>query len=246
MTKSLKNEAGGSSKAGKRLGTWQRNQLVEAYESRGTHRSNLWMVYSPKAQADFVLRSDIEFGHFLLAESDPDIEAVDYAPAKRVGEYAGEGLATAVDADLRLRSGTVIWREIKHSDEVASGAQTRANLQLLIQAKLAAELNVRHEVLTEVQIFENPQRILNWMRIIPWISQAREWPLLEYISVITRLLKARQCIELREIHELADGQNNALYIAALFRGVQLGRFGSDVNEMTLSDFSRFYLPGRPQ
>lgn len=56
-----------------RLGTRMRGALTEAYESRGGGKSNLWLVYSPKADKDFVLRSDLEFGHFLLAESDPEI-----------------------------------------------------------------------------------------------------------------------------------------------------------------------------
>lgn len=219
-----------------RLGTRMRGALTEAYESRGGGKSNLWLVYSPKADKDFVLRSDLEFGHFLLAESDPEIEKIDYAPGKRVETFAGEGIATIVDAEITLQGGTVVWREIKRSEDVQHGAQGRANLQLMVQLRAAEKVCARHELLTEKDIFANPMRIRNWLRIIPWLAQARAWPLQQYLGAVSTLLKRRGLVTLEQVLELGndDDATCPLYAAALFKTLQSGGYGHDLNERPLS------------
>lgn len=217
-----------------------RGQLAEAYGARGHGRSNLWLVYSPKADRDFVLRSDLEFGHFLWVESDPAIKRVDYAPAKRVASIAGDAFGTVVDAEIELQVGVHIWREVKSSTDLESDATTRANLQLLIELQAATELAARHEVVTEKDIYACPQRIHNWLRIVPWLAQAREWTLIDFQNDVAALINARRHVTLDEVRVLGPPDRAALYLAALFRSVQQGRFASDLNELPLSPQSLFY------
>lgn len=219
-----------------------RGQLASAFASRGHHRSNLWFVYSPKAGKDTVLRGDLEYGHFLLAESDPDVQRVDYAPAKRVSEMAGEAIGTIVDAEVTLRSGAVVWREIKQSSDVEHGAQGRANIQLMIQLQAAAAVAARHELLTEKEIFSQPQRIHNWLRIVPWLAQARDWPLHDFGNLVASLVQARGSVEYHEVLDLEEGPQRPLLVAALFRAVQFGHIGSDLDTHPLTRRSRFFSP----
>ncbi len=58
---------------GPRLGTQSRGKLAAAYGQRGVGPNSLWYVYSPRGQSDWVLRSDLEWDHFVLTESDPTI-----------------------------------------------------------------------------------------------------------------------------------------------------------------------------
>jgi len=233
----------GGARPGIRLGTRLRGALAEAYQSRGHGKSTLWAAFSPKSGKDVVFRSSVEFGHFLLVESDPNIENVDYSPGTRIETYAGEGAATIVDAEVTLKSGAVVWREVKNSEDVTHGSIGRANLQLLIQIKAAEGVSARHELLTEKEIYACPQRIRNWMRILPWIAQARAWPLHEYASRVAGLLRRQTNVTLGEVLELGDGANRALYAAALFKAMQSGSYASDLNEQPLSLWSRFRLHG---
>lgn len=230
-------------RSGIRLGTSMRGVLADAYHARGHGRSGLWLTYSPKADKDVVLKSDIEFGHFLLVESDPDVVNVDYAPARRLQTYAGEGIATIVDAELTLSNGTVVWREVKCSEDVENGATGRANLQLLIQIKAAEAVAARHELITEKEIYANPMRIRNWMRIVPWLAQAREWPLHAYVSEVAALMRTRGNVVLADVLNLGDSRDSAIYAAALFRAVQRGRYGNDLAERPLTSRSVFRLQG---
>lgn len=228
-----------------RLGTQMRAQLAEPYASRGHHHSSLWLAFSPKANADVVLRSDLEFGHFLLAESDPSVVKVDYAPQKRVAQAAGEAVGTIVDAEVTLRNGTVIWREIKCSEDVAHGTTTRANTQLMAQVQAAGLVGAMHEVLTEKEIYAQPQRTQNWLQVIPWLAQAREWPLYEFRLGVVALLNARRSVEFEDVLALGNVTTAALYAAALFDRVQYGFILSDLDTLPFTACSRFYLREAP-
>lgn len=228
---------------GARLGTRLRGKLAEAYDSRGHHRSNLWYVYSPKARADVVLRSDVEFGHFLLVESDANIVHVDYSPEKRIARIAGVEYGTIVDAELTLRDGMRVWREVKRSEDVEQGAQTRANVQLMVQMKAAAFAGVTHELITDKQVFAQPQRIHNWLRIVAWQSQARFHPLEQYTRAVLKIIKTRREVCLADIAALGPDVEIGLFCAAAFQLVQQGLVGSDLDVVTLTWQSRLFLVG---
>ena len=225
---------------GTRLGTQMRGELAEAFNQRGHMKSSLWLVYSPKAKRDVVLKSKLEFGHFLLVESDPDIERVNYAPQKRVVELYGEAIGTVLDAELVRRSGVVVWREVKSSEDLAVGAQGRANSQLMAQAKAAGMLNAVHEVLTEKEIFSQPQRILNWINILPWISQCQTVSLDDAKKNVLQLLRKRKEISFQQLKEHAGTEAYPFMAAALFSLVQNGFARSDLDTKPFTLRSRFF------
>jgi len=228
--------------SGARPGTRLRGQLAQAYEARGGHQNILWLHYSPKARQDVCLSSDLEYGHFLLAESDTSIDKVNYAPAKQVARVAGESFGTIVDAEVRLKTGEVIWREVKHSSDLAEGEANRANLQILIQQQAAKDAAARHEVLTEKEIFACPQRIRNWHRVIVWLAAAREWALHDYAIDVATLMRRHGRIEFREALSLGDSEHASLYGAALLQEVQRGAFHSDLDVRPFTPSSIFCVP----
>ena len=227
-----------------RPGIRLRGLIAEAYEARGGHQNILWLHYSPKAKRDFVLSSDLEYAHFLLAESDTRIDKVDYAPRKRVARIAGETFGTVVDAEVQLKSGEVVWREVKFSEDLAEGEANRASLQILIQRQAANDAAVRHEVLTEKEIFACPQRIRNWHRVVAWLAAAREWALHDYALEVAGLIRRFGRIEFREALALGDAEHAALYGAALLQEVLRGSFHSDLDVKPFTPRSIFYAPGR--
>lgn len=227
-----------------RLGTRLRGQLARAYDARGGSQSILWYQFSPKAKRDFVLSSDLEYGHFLLAESDIATDKIDYAPRKRVATVAGEILATCVDAEVQLKTGEVIWREVKYSADLEQGAANRASLQILVQQQAARDAGVKHEVLTEKEIFACPQRTRNWHRIVAWLAAARDWALHDYAIEVATLIRHRRHVEFREALELGRPEDASLYGAALLQQVQRGVFCSDLDVEPFTPRSLFYLPDR--
>lgn len=220
--------------SGARLGTRLRGRLAEAYSSRGHHKSSLWYVYSPRTDRDWVLRSDPEWGHFLLAESDPRIATIDYAPAREIVRVGDEDQATELDAIVTYKDGVVEWREIKSSEDELKKLDVRARHQREAQAEAAFRKGARYVRYTERQIYACPQKIINWSRVVAWLAAVRGRSLYFERVEIASLLKAHGPVSIGEIKELGSGPEVACYVAAALKGVQDGIFTSDLDDKPLN------------
>jgi len=89
-----------------------------------------------------------------------------------------------------------------------------------------------------------PMRLQNWNRLIPYLAQARDWPLNEFGNGVATLLHTCQEVALSDVTALAEPGQEALYIAALLRGVQFGLFQSNLNETPWGLRSRFWRAGQ--
>lgn len=227
----------------KRLGTQLRGKLQHAYDSRGKSTSILFMHYSPGCRQDVVFPSQIEFLHFHHVEWDSRIASINYTPLKRVALFAGELLGAIVDVEITMKSGEVIWREVKSKDELAVGAESRANLQLLIQTRTAKGENVRHEIWTEDQIYREPLLLRNRIRAMTWLAGARDFVLDEHERAVLGLLRRLRAAEFRHFLALGESTQQGLFGAALLNLVRRGRVLSDLDAKPFSGRSKFYLGG---
>lgn len=110
---------------GPRLGTQFRGKFAVAYGQRGVGPNSLWYVYSPRSQSDLVLRSDLEWGHFVLVESDPTIVSCSYQPAKQNLSLDGKMVDIPVDAIITHSDGSVEWLRVRF----AGGERDEQSLQ---------------------------------------------------------------------------------------------------------------------
>ncbi len=223
-----------------KLGTQLRGKLQKDYLVRGKTRYSLWYAYSPKARADVVLHGDVQYYHFLLVESDPEVASANYDVQQHARRIVGEELGRVVNVEIRMADGTVVWRCVR-AEEKDFLATAVANLQLLIDQRVHKELPQRAEVFTGTEITANPVRIQNWNRLLPYLGQARAWPLHEFGNEVATLLHTHDEVALSEVTALAEPGLEALYVAALIHGIQLGRFRSNVNEKPWGQGSRFWV-----
>lgn len=179
-----------------------RGALASAYGARGHLSSDLFYAYSPRMDEDVVLRGALEFAHFLLTESDPTIAGANYAPAEKVTLLAGGGIASLVTAEVVDNKGSTTWREVKASQALERSNSYRMELRLSIQRRISDEWPTEHAVFTELEIYANPQRIRNWNRVIAWLSQARQFPLVEERHRIIKLIRERRRVSLGEVLSL--------------------------------------------
>jgi hypothetical protein len=213
---------------GARLGTRLRGALANAYQARGAGQSNLTFAYSAKADMDVVLRSTLEFGHFLLCEGCSEITSVVYNGGLQPGIVDGRVVMTEFDAVVTMSSGMVEYREVKSSDELADPESGRTDLQLAAQAAIAVYEGGRHVVMTEREIFANEMLIRNWNRVLPWLAQVRDIPLDEHLNAVRRLVESAGAICLADVVNLGEADESAVFGAAALKGVQTGLFLSDL------------------
>lgn len=231
----------GKGKPKGKLGTQFRGKLQSGYAARAKAHYNLWCCYSPKARADVLLHGDPQYFHFLLVESDPEVKEVTYDVADLVRRVVGEQLAELVCAELRMVDGRVVWRCVR--DEATEALSTKVdNLRLLIGQRIHAELPTHVEIHLTPEITANGVRIQNWSRILPYLAQARSWPLHEVGNQVATFLHTRTEVALCDVIALAERGREALYVAALLHGVQFGHFQSNLNEMPWGTTrSRFWV-----
>jgi hypothetical protein len=223
-----------------RLGTQLRGKLQKDYLARGKTRYSLWYAYSSKAQADVVLHGDTQYYHFLLVESDPHVSSANYEAQAHAAQIVGEELGEVVTAELSMADGSTVWRCVR-AEESASLTTKVENLRLFSEQCEHKGLPTRVEVLCAHEITANPVRIQNWNRLQPYLAQARGWPLHEFGNELAALLRTHNEVALSEVTALSSPGQESLYIAALLRGVQLGRYQSNLNEKAWGLSSRFWV-----
>jgi hypothetical protein len=156
---------------GSRLGTRFRGKLAASYGQRGVGPNSLWYVYSPRTRTDWVLRSDLEWDHFVLAESDPEIVNCVYAPDKHTVPLHGETITLEINAVVTHRDGTVEGRRVRYSTDEADGVQALVRAR---QKAAAEALGMRYSVWSEEAIRSNQMILANWRRVIAWLAAVRD------------------------------------------------------------------------
>ena len=104
-------------------------------------------------------------------------------------------------------------------------------------------LTAVHKLITDKQVFAQPQRIHNWLRIVAWLSQARFHPLEHYTRAVLKIIKTRSEVRLADIAALGPAAEMGLFCAAAFQVVQKGLVGSDLDVLPLTWQSRLFLVG---
>jgi hypothetical protein len=216
---------------GARLGTRFRGKLAASYGQRGVGPNSLWYVYSPRSRTDWVLRSDLEWDHFVLAESDPDLVNCVYAPDTLSVSLHGETVMLEIDAVLTQRNGTVEGRRIRYSTDDAGGLQA---VMLAKHTEAAEALGMRYSVWSEEQVRRNHMQLANWRRVIAWLAAARDRSLAAYELDLERAMKSEAEMTLADIEVRFGEATFPLYAAAAFSGIQQGKYLSDLDKAPLS------------
>jgi hypothetical protein len=217
---------------GPRLGTQFRGKLASAYGQRGVAMSSLWYVYSPRTQRDWVLKSDLEWDHFVLAEADSLITTANYAPDAMSLEIEGEVQSVPVDAVLNYTDGRTEWREIRYADK--SPVSEATNRKTASRCEAATRMGVKYVLGTETEVRPNVTLLANWRRVLAWMSAARERSLAPYQEELATMINARQSISLGHLELAVGEQGFPMYAAALFSDLQHGKYASDLAVVPLS------------
>lgn len=216
---------------GSRLGTRFRGKLAASYGQRGVGPNSLWYVYSPRTRTDWVLRSDLEWDHFVLAESDPEIVNCVYAPDKHTVPLHGETVTLEIDAVVTQRDGTIEGRRIRYSTDEADGVQAP---KLAMQTAAAKALGMRYSVWSEEAIRRNHTLLANWRRAIAWLAAARDRSLAAFELELERAVRSEAEMTLADIEARFGEASFPLYAAAAFSGIQRGTYRSDLDKTPLS------------
>lgn len=221
-----------------RLGTQFRGKLAAAYNLRGHQSGNLYFVYSPRTNRDWVLCGDLAWAHFLLVEGDPNVLVADYAPQVHVIETDSSENRTEIHAQVTLFDGHVEYRVFAYAR-----AASKRSTEWERAVRLAALQGYQYVRYTEEEIFAKPHRLANWKRAIAWISAARGHLLLSMQNEISSMLAAQQVASLQQIISMGHATLGPCYLAAIFRGIQERIYWSDLDHSPINKNTLIGLAG---
>lgn len=222
--------------SGARLGTQLRGKLAEGYQKRGKTTGDLVLHHSFKCRADVPLFAELQWLHFLHAESDPNVESVLYEPSHEVTRMAGAASAKLVHAAVTLKDGSRIWRRL-----IQELPDTHKSVQELTDmAGQGALMEVaRVETIHRDVLTANPTRLRNALRAIGWIAAAKHWPLTDHKLQILSAVRTRTRT-FEQIINLGEGPQRALFGAAVLELAYSGSVGHDLFEQPLNAISAFH------
>lgn len=130
--------------------------------------NNRWHSYSPKLKRRVYLFSDLEYEHWLLIESNPNIVEFCEQPLKVTSYINGKAKSSIFDIYIKYADGKQEFREIKYSTEL-----NKASIidQIAVQKSWCDENGYEHLVQTEIEIRENRLLLSNLKLILKTIKQ---------------------------------------------------------------------------
>lgn len=184
-------------KAGASLKSSLRKSVIEAFRARGHGRSNLWLIYSPKTDADWILPSDRQFIHWIyFLEANPDVTDFDLAPEPIISHDVEEARATELDAIVSYRNRNKEWHEVKAS----SGKKSPKNRsQFQAQSAAASSEGVKYRVFDDEDLNDKVKSSIRWLKVIAYATAIRGH---EHVSCRTALISYLKNQQTGAIHQL--------------------------------------------
>lgn len=147
-----------------------RRSIPDAYRARGHRVSNLWLVYSPKTDRDWLLPSDRQLVHWLVfLESNREVLLFDLAPEQEKSHDANEPRSTELDAIAIYRDRHVEWHEVK------SGTALDENDRSQFQAQVAAaqKAGATYRIINDEDLAPNARLAIRWLKAIGFAAAIR-------------------------------------------------------------------------
>jgi hypothetical protein len=158
---------GGHMPKGRTLPSKQRTHLLRAYRSRGRANRNIWLVYSPKTDRDWILNSDRHLVHWVIfLETDPDVHSFDIETVEEESGNRKLHQGPDYDADVTLADGKHEYHKIVSTrnlefkaDCIASGAVELSNASL--------------RVFSETDLQPRGEEAMRWLKVLCYCAGIR-------------------------------------------------------------------------
>lgn len=210
-----------------------RRRLFALCNQRFENASNLWLVYSSLTARRWLLRSDLQYLHFLSIEFAQDVRTFDLAPAPHVMKQSWEGEVAQFDGMVVLRDGSKEFRQIEALRPDDPGSQRE-----MVLRSAAAELGGVYRRITVDALDPSRRRIQNSLRMLRFIAAAQHLSLTEARNaVIACLAGEANGLTLLELSDRLCPISSALVFAAVFRLMQSHRLHLEIDRELVTAMS---------
>ncbi len=187
-------------------------------QTRGGYGSEYWEVYSPKLGRDVKLYSNVEWEHWLLLESDPNVVYFCEQPVRML-TLVGEKGSSFIDMWVLFADHTEEYREIKVSEDVDSD---RSKKQIQIQKSWCERNNFVHRVVTELDLKKFKQQIESCKEFIGFIPHKISERHLKLQRSVTDIVVSHGQIKFIELVEKFVGSSEQQVLSTIFTLIHSG------------------------
>lgn len=199
---------------------------------RGSYGNNLWQTFSQKLGRRVKSYSDLEYHHYILVESNPDIVSFCEQPVKVLGRVDEKDCASFMDMWILWRDGSEEFREVKYAKDLD---KPRVIRQIEIQKSWCERNGFKHSIITEKEIYKNQVLLRNWKLILSQMATSRDLELRKIEKRIYQFVCMRCKPTIEEILSyFADVQSTYIQ-TAVFRLLHNGSLNAPLSEVELTN-----------
>jgi len=199
---------------------------------RGSYGNNLWQAFSQKLGRRVKSYSDIEYNHYILVESNPDIVSFCEQPVKVLGHVDDRNCASYMDMWILWRDGREEFREVKYAKDLD---KPRVIRQIEIQRSWCERNGFKHSIITEKEIYKNQILLRNWKLILSQMATSRDLDLRKIEKQVYQFVSITGKATIEEILAyFADVQPTYIQ-TAIFRLIHNGSLNAPLSEIELTN-----------
>lgn len=187
-------------------------------QTRGGYGSEYWEVYSPKVGRDVKLYSIVEWLHWLLLESDPNVIYFCEQPVRMLTPVGEKG-SSFIDMWVLFADLSEEYREVKLFKDVNS---ERSKKQIQIQKSWCERNGFVHRVVTELDLENFKLQIENCKEFIGFIPHEISARHLKLQRSVTDIVVSHGQIKFMELVEKFVGSSEQQIMSAIFTLIHSG------------------------
>jgi hypothetical protein len=203
--------------------------------------NNYWEVFSPKLRRNVRLFSDLEYDHWILIESDPNITMFCEQPLRIQQLVNGELVESIFDMWVVDQKREEYFIEVKYSHDLnpLNKKSARAIRQTTAQKEWCDKHGHHHLIMTEKEIRGNPVRLANLKLIIPYLKHRLKPVETDRFQILQILKKQRATIN--EIEKLLTDIPQYRIRESIFSLIYEGKIQSDIDQKVVSSHTEVWI-----
>ncbi len=192
---------------------------------------NRWQAFSTKLGRRVKSYSDLEYNHFILVESNPDVLSYCEQPVKIHGHMDDKDCASYPDMWILWRNGTEEFREVKYAKDLDKPKVIR---QIAIQKSWCEASGATHSIYTDREIYKNRLFLANWKVILSQLTINKDLDLKKVQSQIMQYVTTYSKVSLGALLEHFNDVLPGDIQAGVFRLIHSGQLFAPLDKEGLT------------
>lgn len=217
-----------------------RKNVLAHYRARGKRINNLWLIYSPKTDSDWILPSDRELIHWLVfLETNPEVKTFTLQPDLIISHDNEDNKGTIFDAVVTLTSGATEYHEVKSGTGREPKAEDRS--QLAAQLNAARKDNITYKRYNDIDLKPHAKFAMRWLNAISYAAVLREQDHKHFKSALSAVLHEKKKGSVRDVLDSLNNYDQAIILGLLVKFAINGLIHLDLTKQYFGFESKWSL-----